>query len=112
MAKKEWEIFNGALVIVIGDKFEVYEKDLPSEIDTNVNWLGNFGISEKETGKKHAGKVSKYEIQTPDKENKKLYFWSEGKSNEIPNQTTKIKNKKKYRTGELDLGDPPVGWEK
>lgn len=111
MAKKEVLIFDGAVVVVVNDKFDVYEKPLPSGIDSKINWLGSFGISEKDTGKKINGKVPKYEIQTPDREEKKLYFWSDGKAKEVPGQKTIEKKKIKYRKGELDLGDPPLGWD-
>ncbi len=112
MAKKDFTIFGGALVVTVNDKYSVYEKPIPEDIDTEINWLGSFGISEKNTGKKINGKVPKYEIQTPDREGKKLFFWSDGKAKEIPSQKSHVKKKMKFRTGELDLGDPPVGWEK
>jgi len=112
MAKKDWVILDGAVIVNIDDKFDVYEKPLPEGIDPNINWLGNFGISENKTGKKINGKVPKYEIQIPDREAKKLFFWSDGKAKEIPSQKSLVKKKMKYRMGELELGDPPVGWEK
>ena len=112
MAKKDFTIFSGALVVSVNDKYTVYEKPLPKDIDTKINWLGSFGISENKTGKKIKGKVPKYEIQIPDREGKKLFFWSDGKAKEIPSQKSLVKQKMKYRMGELDLEDPPVGWEK
>ncbi len=110
MAKREVSICDGKIVVVVDDPYEVYEKPLPSDIDPAIDWLGNFGITEKTTGKKLKGKVPKYEIQTPDREGKRLYFWSDGKVEEVPGQVTITKKKVKYRKGELDLGDPPVGW--
>jgi hypothetical protein len=111
MAKKEVNIFDGKVIVVVNHKYDVYEKPLPAGIDTGINWLGSFGISEKETGRKYKGKVPKYEIQTPDMEGKRLLFWSDGKAKEVPGQKIITKKKLKYRMGELDLGDPPVGWD-
>lgn len=111
MAKKEVSICDGKIIVKVQDKFEVYEKPLPSGIDSDINWLGNFGISEKETGKKLKGKVPKYEIHTPDIEGKNLYFWSNAKKNMFSEQKNITKKKKKYRMVELDLGDPPIGWD-
>jgi hypothetical protein len=111
MAKKEVSICDGKLIVVVQDKYDVYEKPLPSGIDPEINWLGNFGISERDTGKKLKGKVPKYEVQTPDVEGKNLYFWSGAKKNVLPEQKIIKKKNKKYRMGELDLGDPPIGWD-
>lgn len=111
MAKKEISVCNGKIIVIVQDKYEAYDKPLPSGIDPNINWLGNFGIKEKDSGKKLDGKVPKYEIQTPDIDGKKLFFWSESKKNEVPGQKTVKKGNKKYRLGELDLGDPPIGWD-
>jgi hypothetical protein len=112
MAKKEIAILDGAIVVVVGEKYEVYEKPVPSGADKKIDWLGNFGISEKATGKKLKGKVPKYEVQTPEREGKKLYYWSDEGAKELPNQKPITKKKKKFRAGELDLGDPAIGWEK
>ena len=112
MAKKEVTLFNGQLIVVVQDMYDVYEKSLPDGIDSDVNWLGNFGIKEKKSGKKLDGKVPKYQIQVPNIEGKKLYFWANSKKNLVPTQKTVTKKNKKFRQGELDLGDPPVGWEK
>ncbi|MFC1996110.1 hypothetical protein ACFLXI_00705 [Chloroflexota bacterium] len=111
MAKKEVSIFGGAVVVVVDEKYNVYEKSLPSGIDSQINWLGSFGISEVASGKKITGKVLKYRIETPDKPGKKFYFWSDGKAKEVPGQKTVEKKNKKFRTGELDMGDPPIGWD-
>ena len=109
MAKKEVSVANGKITVIVQDKYDVYEKPLPAGLDSNVNWLGNFGISEKKTGKKLNGKVPKYEIQTPDVAGKKLYYWSGTEKKEVPGQKTITKKDKKFRVGELDLGDPPIG---
>ncbi len=111
MAKKEFSISDGKIVVIVQDKYEVYEKPLPEGLDPSVEWLGNFGIKEKDSGKKFKEKVpNKYEVEVPDVEGKELYFWDNGKKNKFAGQTTKTKGNKKYRTAELDLGDPPVGW--
>ncbi len=110
MAKKEVSICGGKIVVIVQKKFDVYEKPLPSGLDPDVNWLGNFGISEVDTGKKLKGKVPKYEVEVPDVEGKKLYFWDKNKKKEFRGQKTVTKKGKKFRRGELDLGDPPVGW--
>ena len=47
MAKKEVSIAGGKITVIVQDKYDVYEKPLPAGLDSNVNWLGNFGISEK-----------------------------------------------------------------
>ena len=65
MAKNEVSVSDGKITVIVQDKYEVYEKPLPAGADSDVNWLGNFGISEKKTGKKLNGKVPKYEIQIP-----------------------------------------------
>lgn len=110
MAKKEVSVSGGKIIVVVGEDFDVYEKSLPEGLDSSIDWLGNFGISEVATKKKLKGKVAKYEIQTPDREGKKLCYWNGVEVKEVPGQATKEKEKKKFRTGELDLGDPPVGW--
>jgi hypothetical protein len=112
MAKKEVSIAGGKITVIVQDKYDVYEKPLPAGLDTNVNWLGNFGISEKATGKKLDGKVPKYEIQTPDVDGKKLYYWSGSQKKEVPGQQTITNKGKKFRKGELDLGDPAIGWDR
>lgn len=112
MAKKEFSIANGQITVTVQDKYEVYEKPLPGGLDPSVNWIGNFGIKEKDTGKKIEGKVpQKYEVEVPDVEGKVLYYWAGNKKNKFEGQTTKTKGNKKFRTAELDLGDPPVGWD-
>jgi hypothetical protein len=113
MAKKEVSLYDGKITVIVDDKYDVYPKDMPTGLDPNIDWLGNFGISEKKTGKKINGKVPKYEVDTPDREGKTLYFWDGSKVKEVPGQGPKIKkDKKKYRKGELDLGDPPLGWDR
>jgi hypothetical protein len=109
MAKNEVSVAGGKITVIVQDKYDVYDKPLPAGLDTNVNWLGNFGISEKKTGKKLNGKVPKYEIQIPDVAGKKLYYWSGTEKKEVPGQKTITKKDKKFRVGELDLGDPPIG---
>jgi hypothetical protein len=111
MAKREIPVCDGKIIVIVQDKYEAYDKPLPSGIDPAINWLGNFGLSEKDSGKKIKGKVPKYQIQTPDMVGKKLYFWSESSKKEVPGQKTVKKEKKNYRMGELDLGDPPIGWD-
>ncbi|MBC8504235.1 MAG: hypothetical protein ISR58_08230 [Anaerolineales bacterium] len=111
MAKKEYSIANGQIIVIVQDKYEVYEKPLPDGLDPSINWIGNFGIKENETGTKIKGKVpNKYEVEVPDVEGKELYFWDKGKKNKFAGQATKTKGNKKFRTADLDLGDPPVGW--
>lgn len=110
MAKKEVSLFDGKLIVIVQDKYDVYKKDLPANIDTSINWLGNFGISEND--KKLNGKVPKYEIQTPDETGKKLYYWTGSAKKEVPAQKTITKKNKKFRVGELDLGDPPIGMDR
>jgi hypothetical protein len=112
MAKKEVPIAGGKITVTVQDKYDVYEKPLPAGLDTNVNWLGNFGISEKATGKKLNGKVPKYVIEVLDVAGKKLYYWNGTEKKEVPGQNTITKKGKNFRKGELDLGDPPIGLEK
>ena len=112
MAKKEVSVAGGKITVIVQDKYDVYEKALPAGLDSDVNWLGNFGISEKATGKKLNGKVPKYEIQTEDVEGKNLVYWTGSQKKEVPGQKTITKKNKKFRKGELDLGDPPIGLEK
>ena len=112
MAKTEVSIAGGKITVIVQDKYEVYEKPLPEGIDSNINWLGNFGISEKATGKKLNGKVPKYEIQILDVAGKKLYYWNGTEKKEVPNQKIITKKGKKFRFGELDLGDPPIGLDR
>jgi hypothetical protein len=112
MAKKEVSILDGKIDVVVDDKYDVYEKDVPEGLDSHIDWLGNFGISEVKTGKKLKGKVPKYEISTPDREGKKLFFYDGSAVHEVPGQGTKVKKNKTYRKGELDLGDPPLGWDR
>ena len=111
MAKKEIPVCDGKIIVIVQDKYAAYDKPLPPGIDSAINWLGNFGIKEKDSGKKLNGKVPKYEIQTPDIDGKTLYFWSDSKKEKVPSQKTVKKAGKKYRLGELDLGDPPIGWD-
>ena len=112
MAKKEVTIAGGKITVIVQDKYDVYEKALPAELNSDVDWLGNFGISEKATGKKLDGKVPKYEIQTPDVDGKKLVYWSGSQKKEVPGQKIITKKNKNFRFGELDLGDPPIGWDR
>ena len=112
MAKTEVSIAGGKITVIVQDKYDVYEKPLPAGIDSNINWLGNFGISEKQSGKKLNGKVPKYEIQTPDVAGKKLVYWTGSEKKEVPGQKTITKKDKKFRVGELDLGDPPIGMDR
>ena len=112
MAKNEVSVSDGKIIVIVQDKYEVYEKPLPEGIDSDINWLGNFGISEKKTGKKLNGKVPKYEIQTPDVAGKKLFYWNGSEKKEVPGQKTITKKNKKFRVGELDLGDPPIGLDR
>jgi hypothetical protein len=112
MAKHEVPVADGKITVIVQDKYDVYEKPLPEGLDTNVNWLGNFGISEKATGKKFDGKVPKYEIEVLDEAGKKLYYWTGTEKKEVPGQQIITKKNKKFRKGELDLGDPAVGWDR
>lgn len=112
MAKKEVSICDGKIIVIVQNKYDVYEKPLPEGIDPDVNWLGNFGISEKKTGKKLNGKVPKYEIQIPNVEGKNLVYWADSKKKVVPGQKTITKKNKKFRVGELDLGDPPIGLDR
>ena len=112
MAKKEFSVASGKITVIVQDKYEVYDKDLPSGLDPAINWLGNFGIQEKKTKKKLDGKVEKYEIQIPEVAGKKLYYWTGKEKKEVPNQKTITKMSKKFRVGELDLGDPPIGLDR
>ena len=107
MAKKAVQI--GKITVIIDDKFDAYEKPVPKDADPGYEWLGNFGISKD--GKKLNGKVLKYQIEVEDRDEKTLYFWYEGKAHTVPNQKKVDKGKKKFRVGELDLGDPAVGWD-
>lgn len=108
MAKKEETLCAGKITVKFQDKYEIYEKPLPSGMDPGINWLCNFGF--KETGKKLKGKLpGKYEVFVPYVENKVLVYWDGSKAVDIPNQSNvKIKDKI-FRKGELDLADPPVG---
>jgi hypothetical protein len=112
MAKKEVSIAGGKITVIVQDKYDVYEKDVPSNADPDINWLGNFGISEKASNKKLDGKVPKYEIHISDEDGKKLVYWSGSQKIEVPGQQTITKKGKKFRKGELDLGDPAVGWDR
>ena len=111
MAKKQVPLCFGKVIVIVKSDYDVYEKPIPPDIDPNYEWLCSFGIKEAESGKKLNGKVPKYKVLVEDRKDKTLYFWSEGKVKPIPNQKKVKKSKKKYRSGELDLGDPPVGWD-
>lgn len=112
MAKKEVSVAGGKITVIVQDKYDVYKKDIPPDADPDVNWLGNFGISEKATGKKLNGKVPKYEIEVLDVAEKKLYYWNGTEKKEVPGQQKITKNGKMFRKGELDLGDPAVGFDR
>jgi hypothetical protein len=111
MAKKQVPVCEDKIIVVVDEKFNVYPKPVPEDVDPSYTWLGNFGISEAKTGKKLNGKIPKYQVLTEDREDKTLYFWSDGKAHPVSNQKKVDKNKKKYRSGELDLGDPCIGWD-
>ncbi|MEN8242709.1 MAG: hypothetical protein ABFS17_12355 [Chloroflexota bacterium] len=113
MAKIEFPLYGGNLIVIVQDKYDVYPKPLPSNCDPNINWVGNFGLSDKKTGKKLNGKVPKYRIETPNQDGKNLYYWSDlkGKALCVPGQNTIKKNQMKFRIGILDQGDPAVGWD-
>jgi len=110
MAKKKVSICDGKIIVVVKDNFDVYEKPLPEGLDPDINWIGNFGISEAGNGKKLKGKVPKYEVIVLDMPGKTLYYWDGSKKKKFPDQRTTRRLFKKYRKAELDLGDPPVEW--
>lgn len=111
MAKKQVPVCDNKIIVVVDDVFDVYPKPVPPDVDPGYAWLGNFGITEAESGKKLNGKVPKYRVMVEDQEGKILYFWSDGSARPVPRQKKVEKNKKKYRSGELDLGDPCIGWD-
>ncbi len=111
MAKKEVPVYGGKIIVVVGEKFDAYEKPDPLGLDPGYTWLGTFGIKDAKTGKKLNGKVPKYQVQTEDREGKTLYFSIDGTAKKVPNQKKVEKNKKKYRLGDLDEGDPCIGWD-
>ena len=118
MAKKEVSLFDGKLIVVVQKGYSVYEKDIPeaAKAEPEINWIGNFGILEVDTGKKLNGKVPKYTILSPqpDEENKTMWFWDVSEDTpikkEVPGQKKVKKNNKQYGMGELELGDPAIGW--
>lgn len=112
MAKKEVSVAGGKITVIVQDKFDVYNKDVPEDADSSVDWLGNFGIMDAKTRKKLNGSVPKYQIEIPDEEGKTLVFWNGSQKKTVPGQKTVTKNHKKFRVGELDLGDPPLGWDR
>jgi len=111
MAKEEYSLFDGQIIVTVRDIFEVYEKPLPDGLDPSVEWIGNFGIQEKETRRQFRDRVPhKYEIELPDVEGKELFFWNNNRKNRFSGQTTRMRGNRRFRKVELDLGDPPVGW--
>jgi hypothetical protein len=110
MAKKKVQIEDGKITVIIQDKYDVYSKPLPDGLDPEVEWLGNFGIKEAKTGKKQDGKVPKYEIVVREEKGKTLVYWDGKEKKAVPNQKAVGFFRKNKRKGELDLGDPPVGW--
>jgi hypothetical protein len=112
MAKREVSVADGKITVIVQNKYDVYEKPLPEGLDPDVNWLGNFGIQEHKSKMKLNGKVPKYEIQIPEVAEKKLYYWTGSEKKEVPGQKIKTEKNKKFRMGELDLGDPAIGWDR
>ena len=51
-------------------------------------------------------------FKSPDVAGKNLFYWSGSEKKEVPGQKTITKNNKKFRVGELDLGDPPIGLDR
>jgi len=114
MAKKEVPILKGKVIIVVKDKYTVSEKPLPKGLPKVHKWLGNFEVT-LDGDRSKLKTPDKYEIQVPaDQKGKRLIFW-DGKTkvnftSQKHNYKEFQKNNKKYKSAELDLSDPPIGW--
>lgn len=112
MAKKEVLIQPGDIIVILDDKYDATPKDIPDDAlkETGYTWLGNFKITED--GEKPKGKGPKYQVMVEDQDEKILYYWDGRNPHPVPNQKKVEKDKKKFRIGDLDLADPPVGWNR
>ena len=110
MAKKEFPLFDGQLIIVVDEKFEPYEKDVPE------GWLYNFGLRLKENkGRRELkGRVPKYQILVADEPDKNLFYldYSTGEVSMLEDEYSLIwSDGQRFRVGTIDIGDPPIAWD-
>ena len=73
--------------------------------------VSGFGIAKSESGEKLDGEIPEYQVLTPDREDRTLVFWYDGEVRKVPKQKTIQIREKKFRTGLLNLADPPLGWD-
>lgn len=116
MAKKGTSIHKGKLRVVVPSGYEIFEKKMPqSLIDSpdykKYEWIGNFGFTDKESGKKVKQNLkSSYEVQVKKKGNKKLVYWDGTKTVKFKSPKQKTIGGSNYITAKLKKGDPPIGW--
>lgn len=73
MGNKAKSILSGKMKVVVPNGYKLHEKDLPNSLKKNPDfknyeWIGNFGFTDKETGKKVKKNLkADYEIQVKKK---------------------------------------------
>ena len=109
MPKKTFTLDYGKITVTVQDKFEVYKKPLPDGLDPEVEWIGNFGIREAESGRNLDGEVPRYSIDVKPRRGKTLVYWDGKQIRKVPNQRATGWFFRRRIKGDLDLGDPPIG---
>jgi hypothetical protein len=100
----------------LDDLFQAEEKPVPDALKSSgVDWVGNFGFLDKNTrkppidpkNKKPLRNLqSKYQAQVKDRPGKKLVYHD---GSQVV-QVTDSRLTNGYRSFDLDLADPPIGW--
>jgi hypothetical protein len=116
MAKKGKAIHKGKMRVVVPSGYKVFEKKIPRSLKDSpdfkkYDWIGNFGFTDNETGKKVKKNLkADYEVQVKKNGNKKLVYWDGEKTVKFKSPKQKNIDGIDYITAELRKGDPPVGW--
>lgn len=121
MAGNPKSLFRGVIQVIIPQKlgrYEAFEKEYPDSLKKspdfqNYNWLGNFGLREKTSGRQAGRTVeADYEIQVEKRAGQKLVYWDGSQTVEFTSARHGLKDVPgtNHLSAKLNLGDPPVGW--
>jgi hypothetical protein len=95
------------------DAYEAVEKEFPASLlqspDYNLyNWLANFGLK----GFKGKRTPATYEVLLEEKPGKQVVYWDGEKTVIVSGKALRDVSTagRKYKSFDLDLGDPPIGW--
>jgi hypothetical protein len=116
MAKKGKSIHKGKMRVLVPTGYKIFEKNMPNSLKESPDykkykWLGNFGFTDNETGKKVKKNLkANYEVQVKKKGNKKLVYWDGTKTVKFKSPKQRKFGGSNYTTAKLKKGDPPIGW--